>query len=192
MLILVTGATGKVGHSLIARLTDDPRFRRLASARSATTVCSTKPTGSRWCAALAAQALSGVSHVAHLATGKETPDDVMDVTVKGLFRLLEEFRTSQSGRQSILIGGDAGVGHFYYRHDTPITEETPHMAYPGSYALSKVLEEVFQAGSTPTGWTTARPSTFWTGNPTTIWKGSSTRPGNTSVRETLASSGIPG
>ena len=66
----------------------------------------------------------------------------MDVTVKGLFWLLEEFRASRRARQFILIGGDAGIGHFYYRHDGPITEETPHMAYPGCYALSKVLEEV--------------------------------------------------
>jgi nucleoside-diphosphate-sugar epimerase len=66
----------------------------------------------------------------------------MDVTVKGLFWLLEEFRTSRVARQFILIGGDAGVGHFFYRHDGPVTETTPHMAYPGCYALSKVLEEV--------------------------------------------------
>ena len=66
----------------------------------------------------------------------------MDVTVKGLFWLLEEFRTSPTARQFILIGGDAGVGHYFYRHDGPVTEKTPHMAYPGCYALSKVLEEV--------------------------------------------------
>ena len=83
-----------------------------------------------------------VTHVVHLATCKETPEDVMDVTVKGLFWLLEAFRDSQTAKQFILIGGDAGVGHFHYRHDGPVTEETPHMAYPGCYALSKVLEEV--------------------------------------------------
>jgi nucleoside-diphosphate-sugar epimerase len=66
----------------------------------------------------------------------------MDVTVKGLFWLLEGFRLSPTARQFILIGGDAGIGHFHYRHDGPITEDTPHMAYPGCYALSKVLEEV--------------------------------------------------
>lgn len=148
MLILVTGATGKVGRSLIARLTDDPRFSK-ARIRA---LCHNRlldetdrievVRGSVCDRQVAAQALSGVTHVVHLATCKETPDDVMDVTVKGLFWLLEEFRTSQSARQFILIGGDAGVGHFYYRHDGPITEDTPHMAYPGSYALSKVLEEV--------------------------------------------------
>jgi nucleoside-diphosphate-sugar epimerase len=89
-----------------------------------------------------ARAMAGVTHVVHLATCKETPDEVMDVTVKGLFWLLEEFRQSPTARQFILIGGDAGVGHFHYRHDGPITEKTPHMAYPGCYALSKVLEEV--------------------------------------------------
>ena len=35
-------------------------------------------------------------------------------------------------------GGDAAVGHFFYRHDGPLTEKAPHMAYPGCYALSKV------------------------------------------------------
>ena len=66
----------------------------------------------------------------------------MDVAVKGLFWLLEEFRGSSSARQFIPIGGDAGIGHFYYRHDGPITEDALHRAYPGCYALSKVLEEV--------------------------------------------------
>jgi nucleoside-diphosphate-sugar epimerase len=83
-----------------------------------------------------------VSHVVHLATCKETPEDVIDVTVKGLFWLLEEFRQSPWARQFVLVGGDASVGHFYHRHPGPVTEATPHRAYPGSYALSKVLEEV--------------------------------------------------
>ena len=78
----------------------------------------------------------------HLATCKETPDVVIDVTVKGLFWLLEAFRTSPAAKQFILIGGDAGIGHFFYAREAPVTETTPHAAYPGCYALSKVLEEV--------------------------------------------------
>jgi nucleoside-diphosphate-sugar epimerase len=66
----------------------------------------------------------------------------MDVAVKGLFWLLETFRLSPTAEQFILIGGDAAVGHFHYRHDGPVTEATPHRAYKGCYALSKVLEEV--------------------------------------------------
>jgi UDP-glucose 4-epimerase len=64
------------------------------------------------------------------------------VTVKGLFWLLEEARTSPTFQQFILIGGDAGVGHFFYPHRIPVTETQKHSAYPGCYALSKVLEEV--------------------------------------------------
>jgi nucleoside-diphosphate-sugar epimerase len=86
--------------------------------------------------------MQDVTHVLHCATCKETPEDVMDVTVKGLFWLLEECRTSPAFRQIILIGGDAALGHFFYPHPLPITEEQKHSAYPGCYALSKVLEEV--------------------------------------------------
>jgi nucleoside-diphosphate-sugar epimerase len=148
MLILVTGATGKVGQHLIAGLLDDPRFskariRALCHNRlHAETDRVEVVRGTIAERDVAARALAGVTHVIHLATCKETPDSVMDVTVKGLFWLLEEFRASETARQFILIGGDAGVGHFYYRHDGPITEATRHRAYPGCYALSKVLEEV--------------------------------------------------
>jgi nucleoside-diphosphate-sugar epimerase len=148
MLILVTGATGKVGRRFIARLIDDPRFakariRALCHNRLLEETDRIEVTrGSIADREVASAAIAGVTHVVHLATCKETPDDVMDVTVKGLFWLLEAFRQSDSARQFILIGGDAGIGHFHYRHDGPITEDTPHMAYPGCYALSKVLEEV--------------------------------------------------
>jgi nucleoside-diphosphate-sugar epimerase len=148
MLILATGATGKVGRNFIARLLEDSRF---ASAK-VRALCHNRTVpqservevvrGSIANRDAVAKAVAGVTHVVHLATCKETPDDVMDVTVKGLFWLLEEFRLSPMARQFILIGGDAGVGHYFHRHDGPVTETTPHMAYPGCYALSKVLEEV--------------------------------------------------
>jgi nucleoside-diphosphate-sugar epimerase len=146
MLVLVTGATGKVGRTLIARLrreTSAPEIRALCHNRTLPEADGlTVVRGSIADRATCAAAMQGVTHVVHLATCKETPDEVMDVTVKGLFWLLEEFRASKSARQFILIGGDAGVGHYFYRYDGPVTEGTPHMAYPGCYALSKVLEEV--------------------------------------------------
>ena len=148
MLLLVTGATGKVGRTLIARLLEDGRFsgvriralchNRMLDGHDRLEIAR----GSIADRGVVTAALEGVTHVVHLATCKETPDDVMDVTVKGLFWLLEGFRLSRAARQFILIGGDAGIGHFFYRHPAPITEDTPHMAYPGCYALSKVLEEV--------------------------------------------------
>jgi nucleoside-diphosphate-sugar epimerase len=87
-------------------------------------------------------AMKGITHVIHCATCKETADSVIDVTVKGLFWLLEECRNSKSFKQIILIGGDAAMGHFVYPHALPVTELQKHSAYPGCYALSKVLEEV--------------------------------------------------
>jgi nucleoside-diphosphate-sugar epimerase len=147
-MILVTGAAGKVGQTFIRRVLGDPglahlRLRALCHNR----VLPEGPRldvvrGSVADRAVAERAVAGVTHVVHLATCKETPDDVMDVTVKGLFWLLEAFRASPDARRFVLIGGDAGVGHFHYRHDGPVTEATPHRAYPGCYALSKVLEEV--------------------------------------------------
>ena len=88
------------------------------------------------------RAIAGATHVVHLATCKETPDTIMDVAVKGLFWLLEACRESPTFRQFILLGGDAAIGHFVYPHPLPVTETQGHTAYPGCYALSKVLEEV--------------------------------------------------
>ena len=106
MLILVTGATGKVGRHFIARFLADERF---AAAR-VRALCHNRllePSdrievvrGSIADRADVDAAMDGVTHVLHLATCKETPDDVMDVTVKGLFWLLEAFRTSH-GRAAV-------------------------------------------------------------------------------------------
>jgi UDP-glucose 4-epimerase len=78
----------------------------------------------------------------HLATSKETPDSIMDVAIKGMFWLLEACRASGAFERFVLVGGDAGMGHFVYPHPVPVTEAQKHSAYPGCYALSKVLEEV--------------------------------------------------
>ena len=151
MLVLVTGATGKVGSNMIARLMADPRTQdaRVRALCHNRTLPATERVevvkGTIANRADVERAMKDVTHVIHLATCKETPDDVMDVTVKGLFWLLETFRGSPTAKQFILIGGDASVGHFFYRHPEPVTEKTPHMAYPGCYALSKVLEEVMLA-----------------------------------------------
>jgi nucleoside-diphosphate-sugar epimerase len=148
MLILVTGATGKVGRHLIDKLLADPRWnhaRLRALCHNRTMPNHERLTIARGSIAdrtVVAEAMAGVTHVVHLATCKETPEEVVDVTVKGLFWMLEAFRDSPSSRQFVLVGGDAAVGHFHYRHDGPITEATPHRAYKGCYALSKVLEEV--------------------------------------------------
>jgi UDP-glucose 4-epimerase len=146
--VLVTGATGKVGRIFIRRLLSDPGFdsfivralchhRTLEPNERIQTIH-----GSIEHHQVVEEAMDGITHVVHLATCKETPEQIMDVAVKGLFWLLEACRTSLTFQQFILIGGDAGVGHFVYPHPVPVTETQKHSAYPGCYALSKVLEEV--------------------------------------------------
>lgn len=148
MRVLVTGATGKVGQALISAVLSDPahaetEIRALCHNRSLPAASRLSVIhGSIADREICRQAVQGVTHVVHLATCKEIPETVMDVTVKGLFWLLEEFRSSASARRFVLIGGDAALGHFFHRHPAPITEDAPYMAYPGCYALSKVLEEV--------------------------------------------------
>jgi len=147
-IILVTGATGKVGRVFIQHLLADPKFNSF----TVRALCHNRELepderiqnvhGSIQHRADVEKAMDGVTHVIHLATCKETPDQIMDVAVKGLFWLLETCRTSSIFKQFILIGGDAGVGHFVYPHPNPVTETQKHSAYPGCYALSKVLEEV--------------------------------------------------
>jgi nucleoside-diphosphate-sugar epimerase len=146
--ILVTGATGKVGRNFLERVLDSPNHRdvrvralchnRTLAPRDRLDVVQ----GNISDRSTVRKAVTGITHVLHCATCKETPDDVMDVTVKGLFWLLEECRGNPTFRQFLLLGGDCAVGHFFYPHPVPVTEQQKHTAYPGCYALSKVLEEV--------------------------------------------------
>ena len=146
MKILVTGAAGKVGSTFIAKCRSSLPgavlrafcHNRVLEEGDGLEVVK----GSISERDDVVRAMDGITHVVHLATCKETPHDVMDVTVKGLFWLLEECRSSASFEQFILIGGDAGMGHFFYPHPVPVTEQQERSAYPGCYALSKVLEEV--------------------------------------------------
>ncbi len=135
--ILVTGATGKVGRTFINRLLSDSTFdsfrlRALCHNRA----LDPHPRidlvfGSLEQRDVVEKALKGATHVVHLATCKETPDQIMDVAVKGLFWLLETCRTSPTFRQFILIGGDAGIGHFVYPRPAPVTETQQQYDKPG-------------------------------------------------------------
>jgi UDP-glucose 4-epimerase len=144
--ILVTGATGKVGENFIRAFLVEPKLaefemRVLCHNRMLERSERIEPVrGSIQQREVVSAAVAGVSHVLHLATSKETPDSVMDVAVKGMFWLLEACRSSPDFKQFILVGGDAGMGHFFYPHPMPVTEVQKHSAYPGCYALSKVLD----------------------------------------------------
>ena len=148
MHLLITGASGKLGSRVLARLlrassgsplkvTALTHSRALDIADDRLSVVR----GNIADRAFVETIMDGVSHVIHMATCKEIPDLVMDVTVKGMFWLIEAFRARQ-GKYFILVGGDAAIGHYFYPADGPLSEATPHQAAPGCYSLSKVLEEV--------------------------------------------------
>ena len=147
-IILVTGATGKVGQVFVKRLLADSKFdsftiRALCHHRELEAHPRIENIhGSIEHRDVVEKAMDGVTHVLHLATVKEIPEQIMDVAVKGMFWLLEACRTSPTFQQFILVGGDAAIGHFVYPRSEPVTESQKHSAYPGCYALSKVLEEV--------------------------------------------------
>jgi nucleoside-diphosphate-sugar epimerase len=145
--LLVTGATGKVGQAFIRRFLAEPRFTdaRLVALCHNRTLPETERLrvvrGSISDPAVVAAALAGTTHVIHMATVKEDPIQAMDVSIKGMFLLLEAFRQSAAASQFVLIGGDCVVGHCIVPWDEPVTELSPFRPYPGVYALSKVLEE---------------------------------------------------
>jgi nucleoside-diphosphate-sugar epimerase len=145
--LLVTGITGKVGSNFLPAFLAEGRFagwsiRAICNNRTLDHPAVEVVRASLSDAAAMRSAMDGVTHVLHMAAVKESPDLAIDVGVKGMFNLLEAFRASSTARQFVLIGGDCSVGHIFYDYGAPITETAPRRAYPGCYALTKVIEEV--------------------------------------------------
>jgi nucleoside-diphosphate-sugar epimerase len=148
MKLLLTGASGKVGQNILPEFLSSDRFREW----SVVALCNNRMIsggervqvvqGSIADPAAVASAMDGVTHVLHMAAVKESPDLAIDVSVKGMFVLLEEFRRLETARQFVLISGDCAVGHAFQPFEGPVTEASERKAYPGCYALTKVLEEV--------------------------------------------------
>lgn len=148
MRLLLTGVTGKVGQNFLPAFLESDRFRDW----TVVAVCNNRAIpetdrvnvirGSLGDQSTIDAALDGVTHVLHMAAVKESPDLCMDIAVKGMFLMLESFRQSPTAKQFVLIGGDCSVGHAFQPYDGPVTEHSPLKAYPGCYALTKVLEEV--------------------------------------------------
>ena len=79
--------------------------------------------------------------VLQFATTKEDRAGFLDIAVRGTFNILDAIKQRGGCEQFVLAGGDCAVGIWYYRQPVALTEESPLRAYPGYYALSKVLEE---------------------------------------------------
>jgi nucleoside-diphosphate-sugar epimerase len=148
MKLLITGATGKVGLNFVQRFLNSQVFEGW----SVVALCNNRlmdetdrlsvVQGSLADKIVIAQAMKNVTHVLHMAAVKESPDQAIDVAVKGMFLLLEEYRKSATSKQFILLGGDCSVGHIFHNYPEPISEDSPRKGYPGCYPLVKIIEEV--------------------------------------------------
>ena len=131
MRLLLTGVTGKVGQNFLPAFLQADQFRdwdvvalcnnRMIPSQDRVSVLQ----GSLADQDTIEKALKGVTHVLHMAAVKEAPDLCMDVSVKGMFIMLESFRQSPTAKQFILIGGDCSVGHAFQPYDSPVTERSP-------------------------------------------------------------------
>ncbi|MCC6156260.1 MAG: NAD(P)-dependent oxidoreductase [Candidatus Hydrogenedentes bacterium] len=141
--VLVTGASGKLGRSLVPALLKAGYRVRATQFRTPVRVPGAQiVTGSISDPGFARRALKGVDAVCHLATCKEDPAHFVDVSLKGTLALLDEARRRGGLKQFILASGDAALGIFFYPRPRPLDESAPLAAYPGCYAFSKVMEEV--------------------------------------------------
>ena len=140
--IFVTGASGKIGRSLLPELLSGG-YRVRALEFEETIECKGVEImkGDIRDPGLAKKALQDMDAVIHLANCKENRELFMETNIKGTFYLLDEAKNCRI-QQFIQAGSDARAGIFFYPHPFPIDENYPHRAYPGYYAFSKVLEEV--------------------------------------------------
>lgn len=79
--------------------------------------------------------------VIHLASCKEDRNAFISVSAKGTFNILDAAMRTKKPQRVILASGDAVNGIYFNPQPVPIREDMPMVAYPGYYALSKVVEE---------------------------------------------------
>lgn len=79
--------------------------------------------------------------VFHLASCKETREAFIPVSAQGTFNVLDAAMKTKKPQRVILASGDAVNGIYFFPQPLPINEQMPMVAYPGYYALSKVIEE---------------------------------------------------
>jgi nucleoside-diphosphate-sugar epimerase len=140
--VLVTGASGKLGTPLCEALLHADyhvialRYRHPVAVHGVEEV-----QGSVGDAALIEDLVGRSDAVIHLATCKEDREALIPVSLQGTFNLLEAAMHTRRPKRVILASGDAVNGIYYRAQPRPICERMPKAAYPGYYALSKVLEE---------------------------------------------------
>ena len=138
----MTGASGKLGAPLCEALLQTGYQVRRAAPRYGVGVAGVEEvSGDVADAGLIEELVSRSDAVIHLATCKEDRDALINVSVQGTFNLLDAAMRTKAPRRVILASGDAVNGIYFNPQPVPIREDMPLVAYPGYYALSKVLEE---------------------------------------------------
>lgn len=154
--VLVTGASGKLGGPLCEALLKEDYQVVGMSRRLPVGVPGVEEVRADVADRVAVDELVSRSDaVIHLASGKEDREAVIDTSARGTFNLLDAAMRTKTPRRVILASGDAVNGIYYHPQSKPICEEMPMTAYPGYYALSKVIEETmfrqfFVQASVPT------------------------------------------
>ncbi len=140
--VLVTGASGKLGGPLCAALVERDYHVTGIRHRQAIDTDGVEEVSVDLADADAVAALvADADAVIHLASCKEDRQGVIDTSARGTFHLLDAAARCGSIQRFLLSSGDAVNGIYFYPNPAPIREEMPMRAYPGYYALSKVVEE---------------------------------------------------
>ena len=140
--ILVTGGSGKIGRNLLPELVKAGyRVRTIEFEEPIICKGVEAMPGDLRDPGLAKGVLPDMDAVIHLANVKENKELFMDTNIRGTFYLLDASKECGHIQQFVQAGSDARAGIFYHPHPYPIDETSPHWAYPGYYAFSKVLEE---------------------------------------------------
>lgn len=154
--VLVTGASGKLGAPLCEALVKEDYQVVGMSRRLPVGVSGVEEVRADVADRVAVDELVSRSDaVIHLASGKEDREAVIDTSARGTLNVLDAAMRTKTPRRVILASGDAVNGIYYRPQSKPICEEMPMTAYPGYYALSKVIEETmfrqfFVQASVPT------------------------------------------
>jgi nucleoside-diphosphate-sugar epimerase len=140
--VLVTGASGKLGAAVCRALVQEGYRVAGLKHRMPIAIDGVEEVQASLADADAVEQLvAQADAVIHLATSKEDRQGVIDVSARGTFHLLDAAMRTESPRRVILASGDAVNGIYFRPQPIPIREDMPMAAYPGYYALSKVLEE---------------------------------------------------
>ena len=140
--VMVTGASGKLGGPLCEALLAEGYRVIAADCRLPVGVDGVEEVRLDVADGPAVESVVARSDaVIHLASCKEDREALIKVSMQGTFNLLDAAMRTKRPKRVILASGDAVNGIYFNPQPVPIREDMPMVAYPGYYALSKVLEE---------------------------------------------------